>query len=66
MLLLHLLLQNWLNTQKKGKTLNDMQGNVKLLGQAIVVSLLYLSFQRWKLEGRIVIVFIKSVYLLLL
>ena len=47
MLLLHLLLQDWLNTRKKGeKSLNDMQGNVNLHDQAIAESLLYLSFQR--------------------
>ena len=47
MLLLHLLLQDWLNTLKEGeKSLNDMQGNVNLPGQAIIESLLYLSFQR--------------------
>ena len=47
MLLLHLLLQDWLNTRKEGKkSLNDMQGNVNLPGQAIIESLLYLSFQR--------------------
>ena len=46
MLLFHLLLQGWLNTRKEGKkTPNDMQGNVNLLGQAIIESLLYLSFQ---------------------
>ena len=47
MLLLDLLLQDWLNTRKEGKkNLNDMQGNVNLPGQAIVESLLCLSFQR--------------------
>ena len=47
MLLLHLLLQDWLNTLKEGeKSLNDMQGNVNVPGQAIVESLLCLSFQR--------------------
>ena len=47
MLLLHLLLQDWLNTLKEGeKSLNDMQGNVNLPGQAVVESLLCLSFQR--------------------
>ena len=47
MLLLHLLLQDWLNTRKEGeKSLNDMQGNVNLPGQAIIESLLHLSFQR--------------------
>ena len=47
MLLLHLLLQDLLNTRKEGKkSLNDMQGNVNLPGQAIIESLLYLSFQR--------------------
>ena len=47
MLLLNLLLQHWLHTRKKGKkSLNDMQGNVNLPGQAIIESLLYLSFQR--------------------
>ena len=47
MLLLHLLLQDWLDTPKEGKkSLNDMQGNVNLLGEAVVKSLLCLSFQR--------------------
>ena len=47
MLLLHLLLQDWLNTRKeREKSLNDMQGNVNLPGQAIIESLLCLSFQR--------------------
>ena len=47
MLLLHLLLQDWLNTRIEGKkSLNEMQGNVNLPGQAITESLLYLSFQR--------------------
>ena len=47
MLLLHLLLQDWLNTRKeREKSFNDMQGNVNLPGQAIVESLLHLSFQR--------------------
>ena len=48
MLLLHLLLQDWLNTRKEGeeKSLNDIQGNVNLPGQAIIESSSYLSFQR--------------------
>ena len=47
MFLIHLLLQDWLNTRKEGKRdLNEMQGNVNLPGQAITESLLYLSFQR--------------------
>ena len=47
MLLLHLLLQGWLNTRKEGKkSLNDMQGKVNLPGQAVVESLLCLNFQR--------------------
>ena len=47
MLLLDLLLQDLLNTRKEGKkSLNDMQGNVNLPGQAVVESLLCLSFQR--------------------
>ena len=47
MLLLHLLLQDWLHTCKEGKKIiNDMKGNVSLPGQAIIESLLYLSFQR--------------------
>ena len=47
MLLLHLLLQDKLSTRKEGKkSLNDMQGNVNLPGQAIIESLLCLSFQR--------------------
>ena len=46
MLLLHLLLQNWLNTGKEGeKSLNDTQGNINLPGQTVVESLC-LSFQR--------------------
>ena len=62
MLLLHLLLKDWSNTRKEGKKgLNDMQGNVNLPGQAITEYLLYLSFQRWKCEDRIIIVLIKSV-----
>ena len=41
-MLLHFLLQEWLNTRKEGeKSLNDMQGNVNLAGQAIIGSLLY-------------------------
>ena len=47
MLLLYLLLKDRLNTRKEGKkSLNDIQGNVKFPGQAIIESLLYLSFQR--------------------
>ena len=47
MLLLHLSLQDWLNTRiEGGKSLDDMQGNVNLPGQAVVESLLCLSFQR--------------------
>ena len=47
MLLLHFLWQDWLNTRREAKkSLNDMQGNVNLPGQAIIESLLYLSFQR--------------------
>ena len=47
MLLLDLLLQDLLNTRKEGKkSLNDMQGNVNLPGQAITESFLCLSFQR--------------------
>ena len=47
MLLLHLLLQDWLNTRKEGgKSLNDRQGNVNLPDQAVVESLLCLSCQR--------------------
>ena len=38
-----------------------MQGNVNLPGQAIIESLLYLSFQRQKYKDRIIIVLIKSV-----
>ena len=46
MLLLHLLLQHWLHTRKKGKkSLNDMQGNVNLSGQAIIESLSFLPLQ---------------------
>ena len=47
MLLLHLLLQDISNTRKEGeKSLNDMQGNVNLPGQAIIEYLLCLNFQR--------------------
>ena len=47
MLLLHLLFQDWLKTRKEGKKgLNGMQGDVNLPGQAVVESLLCLSFQR--------------------
>ena len=47
MLLLHILLQELLNTRKEGeKSLNGMQENVNLPSQAILESLLYLSFQR--------------------
>ena len=46
MVLLYLLLQDRLNTCNEGKSLNDIQGNVNLLDQAIIESLLYLSFQR--------------------
>ena len=61
-MLLHFLLQEWLNTHREGqKSLNDMQGNVNLPGQAITESLLYLSVQRLKCEGRIIIALIKSV-----
>ena len=43
MLLLHFLLQDWLNTRTVGKkSLNDMQGNVNLPDQDIIE----LSFQR--------------------
>ena len=54
MLLLHLLLQDWLNTHKERK-------KVLITGQAVVESLLCLSFQREKCEGRIIIALIKSV-----
>ena len=60
-MLLHLLLQDWLDIVKKGKRVNDMQGDVNLPGQAIIESLLYLSFQRQKCEDRIIIALIKSV-----
>ena len=47
MLLLHLLLEDRLNTLKEGeKSLNDMQENVNLPAQAIIESLLHLSFQK--------------------
>ena len=47
MLLLHLLLQDWLNSRKEGeKSLNDTQENVSSPGEAVVESLLSLSFQR--------------------
>ena len=46
-MLLHFSWQDWLNTRREGeKSLNDMQGNVNLPGQAIIESLLCLSFQR--------------------
>ena len=46
-MLLYLLLQDGLNTRKRReKSLNDIQVNVNLPGQAIIVYLLYLSFQR--------------------
>ena len=46
-MLLYLLLQDGLNTRKeRKKSLNDIQGNVNLPGQAITEYLLYLSFQR--------------------
>ena len=38
-----------------------MQGNVNLPGQAVVESILCLSFQRQKYKGRIIIALIKSV-----
>ena len=61
-MLLYLLLQDWLNTRKKGKkSFNDIQGNGNLPDQAIIESLLYLNFQRQKWEDRILIAFIKSV-----
>ena len=42
MVLLYSLLQDWLNTGKEGKkSLNDMQGNINLPGQAILESLLH-------------------------
>ena len=45
-MLLYLLLQNWLNTSKEGgKNLKEIQGNANPLAQAIIESLLYLSFQ---------------------
>ena len=47
MVLLYLLLQDWLNTCKEGKKIHyGMQSNVDLPGQAIIESLLNLSFQR--------------------
>ena len=47
MLLLHLLLQDRSDTCKEGeKSLNEIQGNVNLPGQAIIEYLLCLSFQR--------------------
>ena len=55
-------MQDWVNTRKKGeKSLNDMQGNVNLPGQAIIESSLHVSFQRQKYEDAIIIDFIKSV-----
>ena len=62
MLLSHLLLQDWLNTRKEGKkNLNDTQGNVNLPGQAIIESLLCLSFEKQKCKDKIIIALIKSV-----
>ena len=50
-MLLYLLLQEWLNTSKEGKkSLNDVQGNVNLPGQAVIESLLYLSFSKMKMR----------------
>ena len=47
MLLLHILLQELLNTRKEGKkSLHGMQENANLPGQAVVESLLCLNFQR--------------------
>ena len=47
MLLLYSLMQDWFNTRKEGgKSFNDMQRNVNLPGQAIIESLLHVSFQR--------------------
>ena len=46
-MVLYLLLQDGLNAHKEGeKSLNNIQGNVNLPGQAIIESLSYLSFQR--------------------
>ena len=62
MLLLHFLLQDWSNARREEKkSLNDMQGNANLPGQAIIDSLLYLSSQRQKCEDRIITALIKSV-----
>ena len=62
MISLYLLLQGWLNIRKEGKkSLYDiMQGNPNLPGQAIIESLLNVSFSKYKYENR-VITFIKSV-----
>ena len=46
MLLLYLLIQNCVNTRKRGESLNVMSKNVNLFGQAIIESRLYPSFQR--------------------
>ena len=47
MLLLNILLQELLNARKEGKkSLNGMQENANLPGQAVVESLLCLNFQR--------------------
>ena len=46
MLLSHLLLQDWYTRKEGKKSLNGMQGNANLSGQAIIESLLCLSFQR--------------------
>ena len=61
MLLLHFLLQDWLNTRREGKkSLNDTQWNINLSSKGVIEPL-YLSFQRWKCEDRIIIALIKSV-----
>ena len=45
-MLLYSLLQDWLNTRKEGKkSVNDIQGNGNLPDQAIIESLLHLSFE---------------------
>ena len=45
MILLYLLLHVWLNTRKEGReSLNDIQGNANIPGQANIDSLLNLSF----------------------
>ena len=62
MKLLYYIVTGMISTRKKGeKSLNEIQGNGNLPGHVILESSLYLSFQRYKCEDRIIIAFIKSV-----